>query len=138
MEQREQRLQGIGVRLGIGAQQEDLGIELLERTLEIVGVGHLNDALDAQAESLVPDLHVCRDDDRVGRDSPSAGRLADQQEWEMGRVANSHRARPHYEGVCALLLRATRLLTVGDLHEHGYSVTLGDRLAQPAHRAGCY
>ena len=67
VEKREQGLQGIVVRVRIRAEEEDLGIELVERALEIVGARHLDDALDAELVCLVPDVGIRRDDDGVGR-----------------------------------------------------------------------
>lgn len=138
LEKREQGLEGIVIRLRVRAQEEDLGIELVERTLEIIRVRHLHDAFDTELQSFVPDLDICRDDDCVGRESASTVGLADEQKRQVRCIANSNCARPDDERVRALLLRSPGLLPVRDLDEHGDPVAFGDRLTQPAHRAGCY
>ncbi len=134
----EQRLEHVVVRVRIGAQEEHLGVELFESALELVGVGHLDDALDTELVCLVPALDVGPNHDRVGCTVPSALRSPDEEDWKLRRAADAGRHRAHDECVGALTLGRSGLLLVGHLDQHGDPVAFRDRLAQPAHRAGWY
>jgi hypothetical protein len=105
---------------------------------EIVGVRHPYDAVDAERLCFVPDRGVCRDDDGICGDGVSAGCLPDQEKRQVRRVPHPCGVRSHDECVRTLLLRSPGLLPVRDLDEDGDPVAFSNRLAQPAHRVGCY
>ena len=118
-------------------QEEDLRVDVLERSRELVVVSHPHDNLDAE---LVAALHVTgqgvvsisgREDDGVGRTGRRVlGERPVRQKREV--CLGAERNRTHDEALGAPRLRGACRRIVGDLHEHGDAVALGDRLAQPS------
>jgi len=138
VEQSEQHLQRIVVRRRIRAQEEDLRIQLLERELELVRIRHPHHALDPELLRLVPDVHIRGDDDRVGSNPPGTLGLPYEKQRELRRASHISGIRSDDQGVGAVHFRSPGFVPVRDLDEHGDSVALGNRLAEPAHRSGCY
>src|SRR5262249_51832246 len=113
-------------------EENDLGVEVLQRLLELLGVTHLDDAIEVMVLPALVDLlqrndpGVCASGSRIRRVARAA-----PQDGEVD-VAAQRAARDH--ALCALRGRCARGLRVGDLDDEGDPVPLRDRLAEPTVR----
>ena len=128
----EEQVQRILSGVGMGAEQEDLGIELLERAFDVLRPLDADHALEPQRARRVPGVGVRRHDDRVGGDGLRVVRPSEEEQRELRGISDATRPPAHDEPVGALTFGRSRRVPVTDLHEDGDAVTFRDRLTQPA------
>src|SRR5436190_5634855 len=123
-EELEDRVQRVGVVVAVpDREQEDLGVELLERALELVLVADRHDVLDVARRRLV----VGPDRVRVRVDGLAA---ADPQQGESRCLADAGDRAVDRERLRALLLGGARGRRVADADDDGDAVALRDPLAE--------
>jgi hypothetical protein len=133
VEEREQRLERVLVRLPVRGQEQDLGVDLLERAFEIVYVADTDDAFEVRSSRLLPCRDVRNDDDRVRAVRARLARAPEMEQRKLRGNADGGGAATRHEDVRTLPLGGAGRLGAGHLDENRDAVTLRDRLAQPAH-----
>src|SRR5262245_847712 len=126
-----------------GREQEDLGVDALQRELELVLVPHLDDAVE-------PELHCLRvlareplvvlpgfrdgDGPCVGTGARGLGRrsLSPPEHGQLCHGPQVSDRRMDRERLGALFRGGTRSVQICHVHDHRDAVTLGDSVAEPA------
>lgn len=134
VEERKQHLERILLGALLDREEEDLGVDLLERLLEGVRGRHPHDALESVRVALVPGRPVGRHDDRVGPRPARFGDAAAVEEREVRRGPHLGALARDDETLGPLRLRSRGRVGICDLDEDRDPVALGDRLAQLGHR----
>ena len=123
-EQLEHRVERVVVLVGaLAAEQEDLGVEQLERELELLLVAHVDDELDR----VVVRVTVRAEDDGVGVGRAGA---ADPQERQGRGLADAGDRVADRERFGALGLGDARAFHVGDANDDRDPVAFRDSLAE--------
>src|SRR5262245_405519 len=143
LEEVERALQGVFILLVSCREEEDLGVEPLERLLELFLVANLDRALQAELERvavgrlelpvLVVELAERQDTGvrlRRVRELRRAGRPPEQR--QAGRLPNLAHRRVQRQRLGSLLLRGAGRFRSVDGHDDGDAVALGDGLAEAA------
>ena len=136
VEQREQDGQRVVVRVLRDGQEKDLRVEVAQRTLEVAGLPHAHDALEAERVRLVPHREIGLDDDGVSGRPLGVEHPTEVEEREPRRDTHRIRVRERRERIGALLLGGTRAGRVRHLDDERDAVSLRDRLAQLGHGRG--
>ena len=128
----------------VGREQEDLGVDAVERPLDLLLVPHLDGAVEPELErppvqALEPAVVLV---ERVEDEHHRVGRRRGVLERDVGTPEDRQRGRPAHRGgipadderLGALLLGRSGGLGVLDRRDDGDPVALGDRVAEAALR----
>lgn len=128
----------------VGGQEDDLGVDALQRLPELAVVPDPNDNLEPQfvtALDAAGERVLLRYGEHDGIGGPGVLGVRTVREQRQQRLRPNVGVRPsNDDALGTTLLRTPRAFPVTDVHQHGDAVTLRDRLAQTsvAHGGGCY
>jgi hypothetical protein len=130
-----------------GGQEQELGVDAIEREPQLVLVGDADDGLEPElrhlADELLEPAVVVLEPFEADEDGVGAGGVAERvggpEDRELGGVAEARRLAAHDDPLGARLLGGARAVGVTDRGEKRDPVPLGDGLAEAtrgSHRAG--